>query len=74
MPVFDWTRSDLNKELEDGSNALVFYTEQIDKLDPTKLALPGWDSSYSPEEVADLIKSYQEIGNEGLWKNLSYFI
>ncbi len=74
MPVFDWTRSELDRELEDGSNALVFYSEQVDKLDPTKLALPGWDSSYSPEEVADLIAAYQEIGDEGLWSNLEYFI
>lgn len=74
MPVFDWTRSELDRELEDGSNALVFYTDQIDKLDPTKLALPGWDSSYSPEEVAELITAYQEIGDEGLWKNLEHFI
>ncbi|NLN15594.1 MAG: mannonate dehydratase, partial [Tissierellia bacterium] len=25
MPVFDWTRSQLDKKLEDGSTALVYY-------------------------------------------------
>lgn len=27
MPVFDWTRSQLDRELPDGSNALVYYKE-----------------------------------------------
>lgn len=74
MPVFDWTRSCLNQKLEDGSNALVYYKEQIDTLDPTKLALPGWDASYSTSEMSELIEAYKELGEEGLWDNLSYFI
>ncbi len=74
MPVFDWTRSQLDHELEDGSNALVYYKEDVDKLDPTKLTLPGWDSSYTPEEMTELINAYKELGEEGLWKNLEYFI
>lgn len=74
MPVFDWTRSQLDHELEDGSTALVYYKEDVDKLDPTKLALPGWDSSYSPEEMTELIQAYKDLGEEGLWKNLEYFL
>lgn len=74
MPVFDWTRSELDRELPDGSNALVFYADQVDKLDPTKLTLPGWDSSYSPDQVSELIEAYKAIGDEGLWKNLEHFI
>ncbi len=74
MPVFDWTRSQLDKELEDGSNALVYYKEHVDQLDPTKLALPGWDASYSPEEMVELINAYKEQGEEGLWSNLEYFL
>ena len=74
MPVFDWTRSRLAQQLEDGSNALVYYKEDVDKMDPTKLALPGWDSSYSVEEMTELIEAYKEQGEEGLWKNLEYFI
>lgn len=34
MPVFDWTRSQLDKELEDGSTALVYYKDQVDRMDP----------------------------------------
>ncbi len=74
MPVFDWTRSRLAQELPDGSNALVYYKEDVDKMDPTKLSLPGWDSSYSVEEISELIAAYKEQGEEGLWKNLEYFI
>lgn len=76
MPVFDWTRSQLDKELSDGSNALVFYEEQVEKMDPINgnLALPGWDASYSKEEMKELICAYKELGEEGLWKNLEYFL
>ncbi len=76
MPVFDWTRSQLDKELADGSTALVFYKEQVEKMDPVAgdLALPGWDSSYSKEQMAELISAYKEIGEEGLWKNLEFFL
>lgn len=74
MPVFDWTRSSVDHLLEDGSHALVYYKNEVDQLDPTKLSLPGWDSSYSVEEVTELIEAYKEIGEEGLWNNLQYFI
>ena len=74
MPVFDWTRSRLAQPLPDGSNALAYYVGDVEKMDPTKLSLPGWDSSYPPDEVAKLIDAYKEIGTEGLWKNLEYFI
>ncbi|MBR1969924.1 MAG: mannonate dehydratase [Clostridia bacterium] len=74
MPVFDWTRSNLEWVNEDKSTSLVYHVEDVSKMDPTKLTLPGWDSSYSPEEVSGLIEAYKEIGEEGLWKNLEYFI
>lgn len=74
MPVFDWTRSQLDHRLEDGSTALVYYKEDVSKLDPTKLTLPGWDASYSVEEVKTLIEDYQSLGEEGLWENLKLFI
>jgi uxuA: mannonate dehydratase len=34
MPVFDWTRSQLDRELPDGSNALVYYKEHVAQMDP----------------------------------------
>ena len=74
MPVFDWTRSSIDHQLIDGSSALVYYKNEVDQLDPTKLSLPGWDASYSPQEVSELIEAYQQLGEEGLWSNLKYFI
>ena len=76
MPVFDWTRTQLDKEAKDGSTSLVMYWEQMRGLDPLKddIHLPGWDSSYTQEEVCELITAYGEIGEEGLWRNLEAFL
>lgn len=48
------------------------YWDQMNGLDPLKddIHLPGWDSSYSQEEVRELINAYGAIGEEGLWKTL----
>jgi mannonate dehydratase len=76
MPVFDWTRTQLDKELEDGSTALVYYVDQIKDMDPLKgeLSLPGWDSSYTKEGLADLFAKYENVDEEALWANLEYFL
>lgn len=76
MPVFDWTRTQLDKKAPDGSTSLVMYWDQMRGLDPLKddIHLPGWDSSYSQEEVRELITAYGEIGEEGLWHNLEKFL
>ncbi len=76
MPVFDWTRTQLDKKAEDGSTSLVMYWDQMRGLDPLKddIHLPGWDSSYTQEEVRELIAAYGELGEEGLWRNLEKFL
>ena len=76
MPVFDWTRTQLDKAAPDGSTSLVMYWDQMRGLDPLKddIHLPGWDSSYTQDEVRELINAYGELGEEGLWKNLEYFL
>lgn len=74
MPIFDWTRSDLNYKLEDGSYALIFDEEEVNKMDPRTLSLPGWDESYTSEEMNELMDEYKEIDEEKLWTNLAYFI
>lgn len=76
MPVFDWTRTQLDKVLEDGSTALVYYKEQLEKMDPLtgELSLPGWDSSYTKDQLADLFKQYSKVDEEALWGNLEYFL
>lgn len=78
MPVFDWTRTQLDHVLPDGSTTLVYYQEQVDKVDPLKsqsdLTLPGWDSSYTREELKDIVAQYNAITEEELWDNLKYFL
>lgn len=76
MPVFDWTRTQLDKELEDGSTALVYYKDQLEKMDPLtgELSLPGWDSSYKKEDLKELFEEYSKVDKETLWGNLKYFL
>jgi len=76
MPVFDWTRTQLDKVLEDGSTALVYYKEQLEKMDPLtgELSLPGWDASYKKEDLKILFDNYAKLTEEDLWDNLKYFL
>ena len=76
MPVFDWTRTQLDKKGADGSTSLVMYWDQMKGLDPLRddIHLPGWDASYTQEEVRELISAYGELGEEGLWSNLERFL
>lgn len=76
MPVFDWTRSDLNYVLPDGSTTLIFEADKIKTLDPSlgKLKLPGWDTSYEEHTLKALLEQYQSIDEEKLWENLEYFL
>ena len=76
MPVFDWTRSDLNYELPDGSHALIYREETVHDMNPLTgdLALPGWDASYTKDGMKALLTKYQSITEEDLWNNLKYFL
>lgn len=76
MPVFDWTRTQLDKELPDGSQTLVYYEEHLKKMNPIsgELSLPGWDSSYKKDELSALVDKYQKTDEETLWQNLKYFL
>ena len=78
MPVFDWTRTQLDHPLPDGSTSLVYYQSQVDKVNPlngdSDLTLPGWDASYTREELAAVVAEYNQMTEEDLWNNLEYFI
>ena len=76
MPVFDWLRSELAHPLPDGSNALAYDDETVKSLDPlrSKLSLPGWDESYSREDLVRLMEAYSSLGQEGLWENFACFL
>ncbi|SFF33909.1 mannonate dehydratase [Paenibacillus algorifonticola] len=83
MPIFDWLRTDLHKEMEDGSTALFYEKAMIDNVDPfdlvkrinenSKLTMPGWE----PERLqylTQLFEAYQGVTQEHLWANAKYFL
>lgn len=76
MPVFDWTRTQLDYRFPDGSTALIYEEEVIRGVNPSdkSLSLPGWDASYKPDELRDLMAQYQRISEDQLWENLSFFL
>ncbi|MEG2092713.1 MAG: mannonate dehydratase [Lachnospiraceae bacterium] len=78
MPVFDWTRTQLDHELADGSTSLVYYQEQVNAVNPLEsngnLTLPGWDSSYTKEELKQVVAEYHEMTEDDLWNHLKYFL
>jgi mannonate dehydratase len=75
MPVFDWTRTTLEKKLEDGSTCLAFSTQEVEEIDISKgISLPGWDSSYKADELKALLAEYNQIDAEKLWSHLEYFL
>jgi mannonate dehydratase len=75
MPVFDWTRTALQKALPDGSFTLEFDVETVNRIDPDQgIQLPGWDASYQPEQLKALLEEYASLDDEGLWTNLEYFL
>lgn len=74
MPVFDWLRTNLKTENEDGSNSLSYSYDDFVKLDPKNLHLPGWDESYTADELQKLLDAYKDVDREKLFENLVYFL
>ncbi len=82
MPVFDWLRTDLFKEMEDGSTALFYEKSRID-IDPFKLVeeinanstltMPGWEPERL-QHLTGLFEAYKDVTEEHLWENLRYFL
>lgn len=85
MPVFDWLRTDLFREIpEDGSTSLYYDQAELEGMTPQKLVektaedaggftLPGWE----PERLAELdnvLKLYEDIDEEKLLDNYKYFL
>ena len=83
MPVFDWMKTEMAYQLEDGSTTMAFFLEGVQKS-PEEVAndvlsqnagtvLPGWE----PERLADvtkLIAQYQDVTETDLRANLKYFL
>lgn len=85
MPVLDWLRTDLAREIpEDGSNSLYYDDAELQgksALDIVRntasqsngFSLPGWE----PERLAELEKVlaiYKDISVEQLRENYKYFL
>lgn len=76
MPVFDWLRSDLTRLHADGSNGLAYEDAAVRSMNPltSELSLPGWDESYTREGLKELLRQYENIDEEQLWRNLEAFL
>ena len=84
MPVFDWTRTELARQREDGSFVLAYTQEAVDKIVPEKMfesianetngtIMPGWE----PDRLAhvkELFAMYKDVDDEALFANLKYFL
>jgi len=75
MPVFDWTRTELDRPLPDGSTCLAFDAEVASGVNVAEgIHLPGWDTHYSPHQLRSLLNAYESVGEDRLRDNLEYFL
>ena len=74
MPVFDWFRTDLHYVQGNGATCLAYREADFQKLDKRNLRLPGWDESYTPEQLNGLLREYEGMTHETLFENLVYFL
>ena len=74
MPVFDWLRTEMKHQNADGSTSLSYSYEDFKKVDPKNLHLPGWDESYSQDELQALLNEYKHVSHQQLFDNLVYFL
>lgn len=84
MPVFDWFRSDLHRQLPDGSFVMSYRHEEVLRMNPLKMAtamlsksggysLPGWEEERLAAMAAD-VEYYQSITIDQYWVNMKYFL
>jgi mannonate dehydratase len=76
MPIFDWTRTTLDRPLDDGSTSLDYDDDALARIDLSRGTgdLPGWGAAYSADELRALLAAYAEVPATRLWDNLAYFL
>jgi mannonate dehydratase len=76
MPVFDWTRTDLARPLDDGSTALALDNDALEKIDLSRgtADLPGWATAYTADQLGSLLEAYRSVNETRLWENFAYFL
>ena len=76
MPVFDWTRTELARRLDDGSTALAYDDAALARIDLSRgtADLPGWATAYSADALRALLDAYGSVDEKRLWENFEYFL
>ncbi len=62
MPVLDWTRTDLDYQVADGSKALRFDTTALIVFEVFLLNRPGAEKHYSQEQIDKANDMFQSMG------------
>ena len=85
MPVFDWTRTELDRVREDGSTVLAYNQDAIDSMDPEKMfdaikddmngtVMPGWEPERMAKSQGFICTYIKDIDEDQLFENLKYFL